>query len=235
MTYLYLRSIKPLHVLLLLLSMACLPNAYAQTAPSTSEISNYVGLHRAAHQGDTEAVKRLIQSGANLEARDGSGRTPLLVAGFASHDPIVKLLAEAGADMNAKENRAYDIITIAAVANDVEMLNLALELGASAGNTTSPYDGTALIAAAHLGHHEIVDSLIKNNAPLDHINNLNWTALIEAVILGNGGKNHTKTLELLLKAGANKTIADGQGITPLEHAKSRGYQAMIDLLTDGAE
>ncbi len=235
MTYTYLSLVKPLYVLYLLVSMAFLSNTYAQTAPSANEVSNYVGLHLAAHKGDIEAVNRLIQSGADLEARDGSGRTPLLVAGFASHDPIVKLLAEAGAEMNAKENRAYDIITIAAVANDVEMLNLALELGASAGNTTSPYDGTALIAAAHLGHHEIVDSLIKNNAPLDHINNLNWTALIEVVILGDGGKSHTKTLELLLKAGADKTIADGQGITPFEHARSRGFQAMIDLLTDGAD
>ena len=117
--------------------MARLPKAYAKTAPSVNEISNFVGLHRAVHKGDIEAVNRLIRSGANLEARDRSGRTPLFVTGFASHDPTEKLLAEAAADKNAKENRANNIITKAVVANDVEMLNPALEAGASAGNTTS--------------------------------------------------------------------------------------------------
>lgn len=232
MTYQYLRTIKQRHILILAIIIGCIPNAYSQSAPTASDVSSYVGLHSAANNGDIEAARILIQSGANLESLDGSGRTPLLVAGFASHEKIVKLLSDAGADMNAKENRAYDIVTIAAVANDLEMLNVALELGASAGNITSPYDGTALIAAAHLGHYEIVDSLIKGNAPLDHINNLNWTALIEAVVLGDGGENHTRTLELLLKAGADKTITDRHGVTPLEHAKSRGFQAMIDLLAD---
>ncbi len=232
MTYQYHRPFRYLEFLFLLLCLILLSNAYGQTAPSANEISNYIGLHRAAHEGDTEAAAELIKNGADLEARDGSGRTPLLVAGFASQEPIVELLAEAGADMNAKEDRAYDIVTIAAVANDIEMLNLALKKGASAGNITSPYDGTALIAAAHLGHHEVVDSLIKANAPLDHINNIDWTAVIEAVILGDGGPNHIKTLELLLKAGADKEIADGQGVTALEHARSRGYQEMIELLAD---
>ena len=57
---------------------------------------------------------------------------------------------------NALDGQRYDIITIASVANDVPMLKLAIEGGASAKNITSPYDGTALIAAAHLGHAEVV-------------------------------------------------------------------------------
>ena len=218
----------------LLLHWLFIKPVFAQTAPSASEIEAYQGVQRAAHEGDIDAAKKFIKSGANLEERDGSGRTPLIIAAFASHEPVVKLLAEAGADMNAMEHRAYDIVTIAAVANDVEMLELALLLGASAGNTTSPYDGTALIAAAHLGHHEVVDRLIAGGAPLDHINNLNWTALIEAVILGDGGSDHIKTVELLLDAGADQSIGDKQGITALEHAKSRSYKEMVQLLADGA-
>ena len=80
----------------------------------------------------------------------------------------------------------YDIVTIAAVANDIDMLKLALEGGASARNITSRYDGTALIAAAHLGHDGAVRELIRAGAPLDHVNNLGWTALIESIVLGNG-------------------------------------------------
>ena len=86
-------------------------------------------------------------------------------------------------------------MTIAAVANDVPTLRLALELGASAKNVTSRYDGTALIAAAHLGHAEVVKILIAASAPLDHVNNLGWTALMESIVLGDGGSRHTDTLK----------------------------------------
>jgi len=203
---------------------------FAQSAPSPTEIASYNGLHKAAHLGDVDRILELLKAGAEIEAKDSSGRTPLHVAAFASHDESVEVLAKAGADLNALENRAYDIVTIAAVADDLEMLDLALALGANSGNITSPYDGTALIAAAHLGHHAVVNSLIKAKAPLDHVNNLKWTALIEAVVLGNGGADHTETVRLLVNAGANKDIGDSQGVTPLEHAKSRGYLDMVRLL-----
>ena len=204
--------------------------ASAQTPPSKSEVAAYSGLHQAAHLGDVAAIRALITDKAKLEARDDAGRTALHVAAFASHEDAVRALAKAGADLNAFENSDYDIVTIAAVANDYDMLDLALSLGASAGNVTSPYEGTALIAAAHLGHHAIVQRLIKSGAPLDHVNNLNWTALIEAVVLGDGGPNHVKTAKALVEAGTDKTIGDRQGVTPLEHARARGYQEMISVL-----
>jgi len=110
------------------------------------------------------------------------------------------------------------------------MLRLALSLRGNPKNITSPYDGTALIAAAHLGHVEVVLQLINAGAPLDHVNNLGWTALIEAVILGDGGPRHTAIVAALIKAGANRAIADRQGVTPLTHARAKGYEAIIALL-----
>ena len=202
----------------------------AQRAPTSAEIIAYDGLFKAAHEGNREALARLLAAGADVEERDGSGRTPLHVAAHASHREIVEALIEAGAEPNVLDDQAYDIVTIAAVANDHAILNVAIELGASAGNVTSPYEGTALIAAAHLGHHEIVRTLIEAGAPLDHINNLHWTALMESVVLGDGGPDHVKTARYLLEAGANKSIADRNGVTPYEHALSRGYSAMVELL-----
>ena len=202
----------------------------AQTAPSSSDISSYDGLHEAAHQNDVDSILTLVKAGAEIDARDRSGRTPLIVAAFASNEKVVNALANAGADLNALEHSAYDIVTIAAVADDVDMLDLVLDLGANSGNVTSPYAGTALIAAAHLGHHEVVDRLIAGNAPLDHINNLGWTALIEAIVLGDGGADHIETVRLLVAAGADRAIGDSQGVMPLEHAKSRGYNEMVQLL-----
>jgi len=142
----------------------------------------------------------------------------------------VTALAKGGADMNALEYRVYDVLTIAAVANDPEMVSLALELGNKPDLITSVYDGTALIAAAHLGHHEVVARLVAGGAPLDHVNNLAWTALIEAVVLGDGGPDHVRTVEILVEAGADKTIGDRDGVTPLQHAEERGYAEMVKLL-----
>ena len=54
--------------------------ATAQTPPSASEIAAYQGLHSAAHEGDVAAIRRLAAEGADLEARDDAGRTPLHAA-----------------------------------------------------------------------------------------------------------------------------------------------------------
>ena len=76
----------------------------------------------------------------------------------------------------------------------------------------------------------MVRVLIAAKAPLDHVNNLNWTALIESIVLGNGGKNHTDTLRALVEAGADVNIPDGSGSTPLKLANSRGYTEMVAIL-----
>ena len=204
--------------------------AAAQTAPSTTEIELYTGLHAAAWSGDLEKLRNLLGADADVSVRDSSGRTALHVAAFAGHDAIVRTLVEAGADPNALENDRYDIVTIAAVANDLELLETALSLGGDARNTTSPYDGTALIAAAHLGHGAVVDVLIAAGAPLNHINNLGWTALIEAVILGDGGHDHIEIVKALVRAGADKDIKDRQGQTALDLARARGYEQMVSIL-----
>jgi ankyrin repeat protein len=115
------------------------------------------------------------------------------------------------------------------VRDDVATLGMLHAAGASAKLITSVYDGTALIAAAHLGHAEVVRVLVRAGAPLDHINNLGWTALMEAVVLGDGGPRHTETVRILLDAGAGTAIPDRQGLTPLQHAQSRGYGAIVAL------
>ena len=206
--------------------------ASAQVAPTTDDVASYSGLHAAAHVGDAEMIARLAASGANLDARDKVGRTPAHVAAFASNDDTLRALATAGADLNALEGQAYDVLTIAAVANDLDIVELALELGNRADLITSPYDGTALIAAAHLGHHEVVRLLAAGGAPLDHINNLGWTALMEAVVLGDGGPDHVATVEALLAAGADPMIADRDGKTPLYHAKAKGFERIAALLME---
>jgi ankyrin repeat protein len=187
-------------------------------------------LHAAAHKGDLVQLKKLLTSGASVNARDKFGRTPVHVATFAKHPEIIRALALAGANLELLENDRYDAVTIAAVADDEETLRVLLGLGASAKLTTSRYDGTALIAAAHLGHDGVVRHLIAAGAPLDHVNNLHWTAMIEAVVLGQGGVRHQAVLQALLSAGASTRLTDRQGNTPLVLAKARGFAAMVGML-----
>ena len=220
-------------VALALGSIASAP-ASAQVGPSAAEVARYTGLHAAAHRGDLGAMARLLAASANrpadLDARDSNGRTPVHVAAFARQRDAIVVLAKAGANLELLENDRYDAVTIAAVADDEQTLRTLLSLGASAKLTTSVYDGTALIAAAHLGHDGVVRQLIAAGAPLDHVNNLHWTAVIESIVLGNGGPRHQETLRALLAAGASTRLADRGGSTPLQLAKARGYQAMVQLL-----
>ena len=211
--------------------VAATASAHAQVPPTAAEAAAYSGLHAAAHRGDADAIRHL--SAANpgaLESRDARGRTPLHVATFARRQAAIRALASASADLSALEHDRYDAVTIAAVANDEETLRLLLSLGASATQVTSRYDGTALIAAAHLGHAGVVRQLISAGAPLDHVNNLHWTALIEAIVLGDGGPRHVATVQALLEAGASTRVTDREGRTPLQLAHARGYHEMVRLL-----
>ena len=202
----------------------------AQIAPSTEEVADYDQLQAATFRNDTNAVQTLLSNGANPNLRDGRQRTLVHIAAHASAYDTLRILVKAGADINAMEFQDYDAVTIAAVANDVQMLKLAIELGGNATTVTSPYEGTALIAAAHLGHVEVVKILIEAGSPLDHINNLHWTALIEAVVLGDGGTNHTEIVRMLVSAGADTDVTDRNGVSPLEHANVLGYEKMIAIL-----
>ncbi len=225
---------KPLRAFFAAVSLLVAAPAFAQVPPSAAEAAAYTGLHAAAQRGDTAAIERLLRGASDrrplLEARDGHGRTPLHVATFARQREAVKALLAAGADSAAFEDGRYDAVTIAAVADDEETLRVLLAAGASAKLTTSRYDGTALIAAAHLGHDGVVRQLIKAGAPLDHVNNLHWTALIEAVVLGNGGPRHQATVKALLEAGASTRLADRDGRTPLQLAQAHGYAALVQLI-----
>jgi uncharacterized protein len=205
----------------------------AQVGPTAEEALRYTGLHAAAHRGDLAALDQLLAAKpgpAQLNARDGHGRTPVQVATFARQRDAIRRLAQAGADLQLLETDRYDAVTIASVADDEETLRVLLQLGASAKLITSRYDGTALIAAAHLGHDGVVRQLVAAGAPLDHVNNLHWTATIEAVVLGNGGPRHQATLKALLDAGASTALADRSGRTPLQLARERGYAEMVALL-----
>ena len=201
-----------------------------QIGPTKAERAAYRGLHDAAARGDAALIRRLLARRANPNTLDSYGRTPAHVAAFLKRRNALAELLKGGTDPNALERDKYDIVTIAAVANDPETIKVALKYGARPDNITSIYVGNALIAASHLGNVEVVRVLIDASSNLDHVNNLHWTALIEAIVLGDGGPRHTEVVRMLVKAGADTTLSDRSGQTPRQLADGRGYSDMANLL-----
>lgn len=186
-------------------------------------------LHAAAARGDADAVKRLLSEGAAIDARDDGGATALLVATHANRIEAARALIEAGADVNAKDNIEDSPYLYAGARGHLEILKMTLSHGADL-KSTNRYGGTALIPASERGHVETVRTLIDAGVDVDHVNKLHWTALLEAIILGDGGERHQRIVELLVGAGADVNLADGKGVTPLQHARASGYREIEAIL-----
>lgn len=188
----------------------------------------------AAGRGDSVAVRRLLGEGASVTARDEQGRAALLAATHAAPGvgtEAARLLIAAGADVNAKDRIEDSPYLYAAAEGRNDILKLTLGHGADL-KSTNRYGGTGLIPAAHHGHLETVRILLGTAIDKDHVNKLGWTALLEAIVLGDGGPVHTEIVHELVRAGANVTIADRDGVTPLAHARRRGYAAIAAILED---
>ncbi|MNP44696.1 Ankyrin repeats (3 copies) [compost metagenome] len=140
-----------------------------------------------------------------------------------------KVLIDAGADVNAKDSIEDSPYLYAGARGHNDILTLTLAHGADL-TSTNRYGGTALIPAAERGHVDTVRLLIAAGVAVDHVNKLHWTALLEAIILGDGGQRHVEIVRELIKAGADVNLADGEGVTPLQHARQRGYKEMQVLL-----
>jgi len=183
----------------------------------------------AAGKGELETVKQLLAQGASIAMQDDNGKTALIAAAYRNDLAIVDVLIQAGADVNIQDNTQQSAYLISTSDGYLDLLKRTLQAGADVHSTDS-YNGTGLIRAADRGHVEIIQELLKTDIKIDHVNNLGWTALLEAIILGDGGPRHTEVVRLLVEAGADVNLADANGVTPLAHARQRGYVQMIEIL-----
>jgi hypothetical protein len=202
----------------------------AQTPPSDRDLKIYAGLHAAAANGDVAAIEQLVADGEKPNVQDSRSRTPLMVAAFRRQQAAAQALLRLGANPNARDGDGYDVLAIATINNDVEMLKTALAAGADARAATGRDNGSALITASQLGFVDIVRALIEAKADIDHVNGRGWTALITAVVLGNGSKQYIETVEALVGARADGDIKDRQGKTAIDYARARGYSDMVRIL-----
>jgi ankyrin repeat protein len=186
----------------------------------------------AARAGDTDRVEKLLDQHASIAARDETKATALVAAAYGNHLRVAELLLEAGADPNAKDDTVQSAYLIATseVGDDPRLLRLTLRHGADVASLDS-WKGTGLIRAADRGFDTIVTVLLDTDIAIDHVNRIGYTALHEAVILGDGGTSHQRTVAALVAGGVDQTIEDPNGDTALDVARARGYTRIVELLS----
>ncbi|NUR79076.1 MAG: ankyrin repeat domain-containing protein [Dermatophilaceae bacterium] len=183
----------------------------------------------AAERGDADAVASALRAGADPEARDARRRTALLLAVAGDHVDAAKVLVAMGADPDALDDRHDTPWLVTGVTGSVAMLEALLPAGPDL-TIRNRYGGVSVIPASERGHVDYVRRVVETGIDVNHVNDLGWTALLEAVILGDGGMRHQEIVRILLDAGADRSIADKEGVTALEHTRSKGYAAIARIL-----
>lgn len=168
-------------------------------------------LIEAAGAGDAEGVKAALAAGARTEVSDASGRTPLLLASLGDHVAVARALVEAGADPDAQDDRDDSAWLVTGVTGSVEMMRTLLP--AEPDQTLrNRFGGTALIPAAERGHVPYIRAALREaSMEVDHVNGLGWTALLEAVILGDGERTTRRPSVCCSPPGPPRTSPTGTG------------------------
>lgn len=183
-----------------------------------------------AAAGNLPAVQRALLAGAAVNQRESDGRNAVLAATQGGHVEVARVLIAHGADVNAQDQSHDSAFLLAGARGHTEIVRLALAAGADP-RRVNRYGGTALIPAAHHGHVDTVRLLLADGRiAIDHVYRLGWTALLEAIILGDGAARHSQIAQLLLAHGANPNLADAQGVSPLQHALQRHQAGVADQL-----
>lgn len=179
--------------------------------------------------GDTANVKLLLTA-ENVNTTNGKKQNLLLISTINDDIEMARLLISYGADPNQQSENQDSPFLYAGAFNLLAHAKLFIENGARY-DIYNRYNGTALIPAAERGHVEMCRLLANTpNFPINHINRLGWTALMEAVILGDGSQKYVDIVKILLEAGADKNIHDGKGVSVSQHAARMGFDAILTVL-----
>ncbi len=219
--------------LLLLSLMAVFASCSAECKPETNEATmQQEDILKLVKRNDLAGVQELLNKGANVNTQDKNKRSLLLLATTNKQVEMAKLLVKSGADVNLQDDRQDSPFLYAGASGQTELVRIFLENGARF-DVFNRYNGSALIPACERGYVETVRVLANTKGyPIDHVNRLGWTALMEAVVLGDGGKKHQEVVQILKDAGADLAIPDNDGVTALQHARKRGFTEIARILSE---
>lgn len=216
--------------LLFLFFLIFLSSCSTATDMNKNDTVSEISVIEAVKNRDYTRVEKLLKGGVDVNTKNPSGKSLLLIATETGDLQMAKLLTDFGADVNQQDSKQDSPFLLAGALGHTELIRLFL--------TKSPrfdvfnrYNGTALIPACERGHVDVVKILANTpKYPIDHVNRLGWTALMEAVVLGNGSEKYVEIVQILVDAGCNIQIPDKDGITALAHSKSRGYTGIVKVL-----
>lgn len=194
------------------------------------EINMSEQLIQAVKGKDSETVRRLIEEGVDSNTQDSQGRTAIMIATYNNDIETAKILIDAGADVNNKDDMENNPFLYTGAEGYIDILKLTIKAGADP-SITNRFGGTALIPASEHGYVDVIKELLTNtDIDVNHVNNLGWTALLEAIILNNGDEKQQQTVKLLIDHGADVNIPDHNNVTPLQHAREKGFKEIEHIL-----
>jgi uncharacterized protein len=176
-----------------------------------------MNIWRAARVGDVGEVERLVGEDSDLlDAKSRACKTPLMRASEKGRTGVVQWLVDEGAAMNERADDGHTALWLACSLGKPSVVGLLLQRGADP--TIVNFGGyTPLIAASDAGHVDVVRLLLGNPSARATINHCTWygqTALSWACYRGRG-----MVARALLQSGADLTIAEQGGVTPMAIAK----------------
>ena len=193
-------------------------------------------LHRAAEFGCLEICELLIQHGADVNAADTEGWTPLYWAAWNGYDDIFELLISC--DKDTKNTMLQSLAKYPhhkfRKKHTKICKRLIEEYGADVNTKLQDEDFvyTPLCSAAYQGHVEVCESLIKFGADVNIKGTWDWAPLHEISANKNNSKRHIKICKLLIQYGGNVNAEDDMERTPLHLAAMKGYFEIFDLLIE---
>ena len=182
------------------------------------------GFHMAACAGKLARVKELVEQGADINAQDKLGWTPLYCAASLGRTEVAAFLIAKGADVRTAATDSGTALHQAAQAGDLALVELMLSKGADVKAKTKR-GNMPLHNAASAGHREVLALLIAKGAEINAKTAVDRTPLHNAVL-----GNHKAVVDLLIKAGADASMKDRQGRTALAWAEQRKYTEIVDFL-----
>jgi len=213
--------------LMMAMTASCHPTP---TGDLSTETMNEHDIIESVKEGDLQAVAKALENGATVNTADNSKRSLLLIATINKDMEMAKILVSHGADVNQQADNQDSPFLYAGASGQTELVQLFLDNGARF-DIFNRYHGSALIPACERGHVETVRLLANTkDYPVDHVNRLGWTGLMEAIVLGDGSRKYQQIVQILKEAGANMDIPDHEGITPLQHAERRGFKEIAAII-----
>ena len=184
----------------------------------------------AAAAGDLDGVRAALAEGADRNAADWEDATAILHAARGRHLDVVRALIAEGVDIDAQDQTCSNPFLLGCITGDVELVRIMVEAGADLTRLTR-MGGNGLTPAAEKGHIDVVRYLLENTRiNVNLTNNLGWTALIETIILGDGGPVRQEIVQLLLAHRAKPGMTNEWGVSPADLARERGFTEIAAIL-----